>query len=82
MLIAPVRNLRMSTTLPPSKDGEDPDVFTEDEEDKIRLEKEKEWAAARPTQSSIVPAALCCAFHPIHPWIFGGFDDGIVRLYV
>ncbi|KAK2958750.1 putative Ribosome biogenesis protein bop1 [Blattamonas nauphoetae] len=29
-----------------------------------------------------VPSSRCCAFHSRQPWIFGGFDDGVVRMYI
>lgn len=82
MLSAPGRIVKVTTELPKSKYGEDVDKFDEDEEDEERKKMKKMWAEQLPEQKSIVPAAQCCVFHPIHPWIFGGFDDGMVRLFV
>jgi hypothetical protein len=39
-------------------------------------------AAAAGGSAETVPAALCCVFHPAQPWIFAGFNDGVVRLFI
>jgi hypothetical protein len=33
-------------------------------------------------EEEVIPSAMCCVFHPTQPWIYVGFDDGYLRMYL
>ncbi|KAH7829698.1 putative ribosome biogenesis protein BOP1 [Monocercomonoides exilis] len=52
---------------------------SDDSDDEDEEEEKKDGGDS---EELIVPAAKCCIFHPTQPWVFGGFDDGVIRLFI